>query len=591
MVALQAHDSGMHAPRGLKGLAGLGLKALAGRLRGRLARLAVRPAAFRVQGLALPLHRVGPSCAGHAREMYRGRFSFAGVSVECAGQVIFDHRPGNDAWLAALHGFDWLHELVTPKRQLWRIFARSLIADWDSRRGSLPRRALAVDVMARRVINWIAAAPGLLQDAPEDFARIFFHSLTWQVRKLARRNWRNASDRERILVRLALAHAAFGLRGLEHTREAALARLGAELERQILPDGGHISRSPAILLDIVALLMPLRDSLRAERLAIPAELGNALERALPMLRFFRHGDGGLALFNGVSDPMPGLLSAVLEADPTAGKPLGHAPHSGYGRMAHGEGLLIADVGKPPAPGLNADAALSSGAMEFSHGPMRIITNCGAPRIPSPAWRAAARLSRAHSMALPGGQEAGRIVDNRLTQLLFKGPALIGPARIQASLRETRQGSLLEMAHDAFVRCCGLMHRRRLFLSPDGQDLRGEDSFIPEEGREAENTRMPFSLRFHLHPSVDASLSRDGRFVILRLADKSCWRFSARGGALLLEESVLLASEKGLRRSRQIVVEGTADGGETTVKWALRRMEEAPRRKKRAGKEACPQLPL
>ena len=590
MAAIASEREGMTAPRGLVGLAGLALRSMVESLQGRLARVMPRPVTFRVRGLAMPLPKIAPARGGIAQEMYRGHFSFHGKTFACNGRVVFDLDVADDAWLAALHGFDWLHGLTAKGRFLWRVFARSLISDWEERNGRLPAAAMRPEVMARRIMNWICAAPGLLEGAPEDFGRLFFNSLTWQIKKLSRRGLRGSTAYERMMVRLALAHAAVGLQGLEQIRTGVLRRLAEELRRQILPDGGHVSRSPAILLDIVTHLAPLREALEKAKLPIPEDLGNALERAMPMLRFFSHGDGGLVLFNGVSDPACGPLAAVLAADRIGGRPLSHAPHSGYGRLSQGVGLVVADVGRPPAPGLNPDAALSVAAFEFSHGPMRIITNCGAPRIPSRAWRRAARLSSAHSTVTMGGQEAGRILDNALTQALFRGAALTGPGRLQAQVRETSGGSLLEVSHDAFARGCGFVHTRRLFLAPDGQDLRGEDVFAPAmENRPPRE--VPFVIRFHLHPSVDASLSRDGNSIVLRLADKSGWTFSARGGRVRLEESVLLAAEKGLRRTVQIVVEGAAGQSGNTVKWFLRRMEEAPRRKKRAGKEACPQLPL
>ena len=580
----------MTAPEGLTGLAGLGLRALGEAFGSRLAWLSPRPVTFRAQGISLPLAAAPRAHRNDPGDLYRGRFQLAGVDVACEGRIVFEHDPGNEAWLAALHGFGWLHDLLDGRRQLQKVFARTLIGDWEERHGSLPPQALDPAVMALRVMHWIAAAALLLDGAEEGFARTFFTSLTWQTRRLARLGRGPGNARARLLVRLALAHAAIGLRGLENMREAALARLGAELERQILPDGGHVSRNPARLVEIAAFLLPLRAAMETARLAVPPEMRHALERALPMVRFFRHGDGGLALFNGVSDPAGGQVAAILEADMVRGRPLSHAPHSGYGRLMQGAGLVIADVGRPPAPGLNPDAALSVAAFEFSHGPMRIITNCGAPRIANPAWQRAARLSRAHSCALAGEGEAGRIVDNALIRRLFGGPALLGPEHVRAELRESTQGSLLEVSHDAFAGSCGLAHARRLFLAPGGEDLRGEDRFTPvEEGKPAQPT--PLVLRFHLHPSVDASMSRDGLSVMLRLADKSGWTFSARKGRVRLEESVSLASETGLRRSSQIVVESICEQGGETIKWFLRRLGEAPRKRGPEDDGDNPRLPL
>ena len=584
-----AAQTAPYAPRNFAGLARLGGRALIRRAIAPLPAGLPHPAAFRVRGTGLPLAWPALPGTGDAAELYRGRFRFRGTAVESSGRVIFDHQIASEDWMRELHAFGWLQALLEPERQLWRVFARTLVSDWQDRAQRLPAVSRAPAVLAARVINWTACAPQLLNGAPEGFAEKFFRSLTWQTRRLSRRALRGASPLERLHARIALCWASLGLEGLEGIRESAFARLEAELARQMLPDGGHVSRSPAVLLHIAALLSPLREALNEARLAVPPVLSATLERALPMLRLFRHGDGGLTLLGGVNDPAAGQLAAILEADAVAGKPLSHAPHSGYARLAQGASVLIADIGRPPAPGVKT-AALSVGAFEFSHGPARIITSCGAPRVPSERWSRVARLTAAHSAAILGDLNAGRIYDNRLTTALFRGPALIGPARLSAAVRETSHGSLLDVAHDAYSPASGFRHERRLFLAPEGLDLRGQDTFIPDEkARVARET--PFAIRFHLHPSLTATMARDGASVMLVLADKSAWTFSARDGMIRLEESVYLASGGGLRRTMQIVVEGMARAEETTICWRLRRMSAAPRRKRRKAEAATPELPL
>ena len=73
--------------------------------------------------------------------------------------------------------------------------------------------------------------------------------------------------------------------------------------RQILPDGGHISRNPGALIELLVDLLPLRTAFTARNIAPPPALLNAIDRMMPMLRFFRHGDGNFALFNGMG-PTP-----------------------------------------------------------------------------------------------------------------------------------------------------------------------------------------------------------------------------------------------------------------------------------------------
>ena len=72
-----------------------------------------------------------------------------------------------------------------------------------------------------------------------------------------------------------------------------------ELRTQILPDGGHVSRNPGALIELLADLLPLRQLFTARNLQPPQAINNAIDRMMPMLRFFRHGDGNFAQFNGM----------------------------------------------------------------------------------------------------------------------------------------------------------------------------------------------------------------------------------------------------------------------------------------------------
>ena len=118
---------------------------------------------------------------------------------------------------------------------------------------------------------------------------------------------------------------------------------------------------------------------------------------------------------------------------------------------------------------------------------------------------------------------------------------------------------LEASHDGYAKPFGAIHRRRLYLAESGEDIRGED--VVEAA-----TPQPYVVRFHLHPTVDASLQQDGEAVLLRLPAGSGWRLRADGAQLALEESIYLGGPEP-RRSEQVVLTGSQDGPQT-VKWAI-----------------------
>ncbi len=532
-----------------------------------------------------PLIRGRPE---RASDIYRGTFAFGGHSGRAIGGAAFIESAAPVEWLVQLHGFDWLKDLAAAGRELNRVNARALIADWISLSARHPGVARRSDVAARRMIAWTGHAPFYLRGASQDFEAALLRSITRQVRRLVRVLKAEPDAKARLLAAIAVARASVGLQGLEALMPAAFQALENELDQQVLSDGGHRSRNPADIAALMVDLVPLRLALEAARLEIPARFNAAVERMLPALRFFSHGDGGLAAFNGLRDGMAGCARAVLETDNVRGKPLTHAVHSGYCRLQAGQAVVISDAGRTPRPGANPHAALGPLSFEFSDGAHRIVVNCGALAEPDAEWDMAARYTAAHSTACLGDQPAGRIFCGRLTRRFFGGPVVLGPDGIEADVITNTDGAVLIARHDGYERAFGVSHERRLFLATNGRDLRGEDRFLADLDRLDDLANVDFAIRFHLHPSLNASLSRDRSSVMLVLPNRQGWRFSARGGVMMLEDSVYLPGHARPRRGQQIVLKGTV-GRPDRVLWAFKRMERIGSRQ--AVQAGEPELPL
>ncbi len=545
-----------------------------------------RSVTLRAQGLALHVPAPARAVLARGADIYRGLWRLAGHEVHAGGRTVFDRADAPARWQEELHSFDWIFELLQPGQRLWRLTARQLVLDWARclRRRGLPEAALRPAVAGRRMINLVAAAPLLLEEAEDDFAPRLMQLFTNQMRMLRRQPLAGLLAADALWVVMAQAHAALGIVGFERVREACLRQLDVELRRQFLPDGGHVSRAPKVLLELLAVLLPLRWALEHLGLEPPAGLRAATEKGLPMLRFFQHADGGLALFHGGDAPCRGRVQALLDMDTVGGAPLTHAPHSGFARLARGGSVVLVDAGAPAAPMRHAAAALSPLALEFSCESGRIFTSCGAPMNGDPRLSVAARLSAAHCMPMLDEADAGVLLDNALTRSLL-GQPLAGGAPVAAEVVASDAGMLLEASHEAY----GLRVRRRLFLSDDGNDLRGEDAFLPADGAGEARSHV---IRFHVHPAVKASLSRDGRSVLLVLPNRVAWSFSVRDGAVALEESLFMAGDAGPRPTRQIVVRGDIPAGGRVVHWKLTRIAATKgTRSRRNARENAPMLPL
>ena len=326
------------------------------------------------------------------------------------------------------------------------------------------------------------------------------------------------------------------------------------MQRQILPDGGHISRNPGALIELLIDLLPLRQTFAARNIAPPPALLNAIDRMMPMLRFFRHGDGSFALFNGMSSAPSDLLATLLAYDDTHGVPMANMPHTGFQRLDAGAMTVIMDTGPPPPPNVSHDAHAGCLSFELSSGPSRIVINCGMPSTGRDNWRAFARGTAAHSTLTYHETSSCQFVElSAMKRLLQGAPVVSGPANVESYREVVANGELLTTSHDGYLPRFGVMHRRVLMVAHDGSRLDGEDTLSPAPGARIKGHDTDYALRFHLHPSVKASRLSDARGVMLVLPNRDVWTFEALDDKVELEDSVFLAGNDGPRRTAQIVI--------------------------------------
>jgi uncharacterized heparinase superfamily protein len=496
--------------------------------------------------------------ATRASEIYSGRFVFAGKVVICEARSPFEVTPPSDDWAAGLFGFGWLRHLRAAESGITRANARALIDEWISLTSAHDPVCWRPEIMARRIISWLTQAALVLDDSDVRFYRRFLRSLTRQVRQL-RHVAADARDGvPRLQAVIALIYAALCMQGQARHVRPATKRLTDELERQILPDGGHISRNPNALVELLIDLLPLRQLFTSRNISPPPALLNAIDRMMPMLRFFRHGDGYFALFNGMGPTPTDVLTTILAYDDARGAPVANAPHSGYQRLDAAGTVVLMDTGRPPPLAVSQEAHAGCLSFELSTKLNRIVINCGLPATSRESWRQVARATAAHSTVTFNDVSSARFVESGSIKRMLQGmPIIGGPDKIEVT-REVRSDEIvLRASHDGYVESFGVVHQRTLVLATDGQRLDGEDVFTPTGADALAAGRDQFAIRFHLHPAVKANRLTDSHGAMLMLPNKEVWTFSAYEDRIDLEESVYLAGNDGPRRTVQLVIYGRA----------------------------------
>ena len=511
-----------------------------------------------------------------ATEIYNGHFGLAGRLAELGAQSPFGIEPPSEAWARELYGFGWLRHLRAAGSELSREQAKSLVRDFVKMHRSINGVAWQPEIVARRVISWLSNSVLVLDSGDPQTYDAFLRALTAQLRYLSA-SYRDTPDGvPRLVTLMALLYAGLCIAEQQAVVDRYVKPFCKELDRQILPDGGHISRNPLALIELLLDLLPLRQCFVARDRPPPKALSDAIDRAMPMLRFFRLGDGTLARFNGSGATPTDALATVLAYDDVEGAPLRSAPNSGYVRLERGPTVVLCDVAKAPASGISGSAHAGCLSFELGSNGSSIIVNCGAPGSDNEEWRGFARSTLAHSTVTLEDRSSAEFTGGDDAAL---DAALSGPPHVQNTVDEQQGGLNVSASQDGYLSRFGVTHARQIFVGPDGDVISGEDRLSAPRGLrgDAAVSGGAYAIRFHLHPGVSARPSPDGQSVLLFLHG-GAWRLSANAPEIALEETIFLADERGPRQSTQIVLSGImGEQKELRVAWTIELVAETSTR--------------
>lgn len=487
-------------------------------------------------------------------------FRFAGQSLR-GPKPLGNPLGASEGWREIVNGFAWLNDLRTVGGPYARQLARQLVQRWIEENERYEPFAWRADVLSNRLRNILLNHDYLEVNNDGLFRSSLLLSLSRQAEHLSR-----ALPDALAGGALLKAASALMLAGLMLPRgEKWLARgqaiLGPALHQQMLADGGHVERSPHMMLEILQHLIDLRDLFVASAPPGVAKRGDFSESLTltinnlgSVLLMLSHGDGMLAGFNDTPEIDPQLLVRTIERVGEKLRPLNQLPLTGFQRLDRGRASVIMDCGAPPRHGLDAHAHAGTLSFEFAYDGERMLVNCGSHPW-SHEWRLVQRASAAHSTL---------IVDNTNSAMLLPHGGLALRPNIVTCRREETDGQIwLDTSHDGYEEGFGLIHRRKLYLSADGNDFMGEEHLVGPGGNE-------YALRFHLHPQVSVSITQNGQAALIRMPKGSGWRLRVDGAELALAESVHVAENAFVRRSQQIVLLGAITSNHTEIRWLLQR---------------------
>ena len=465
-----------------------------------------------------------------------------------------------------LQGFSWLRDLAAAaSREKGARLAEAVVGRWLLAHGTRIDEAWAPHLWGERILFWTAYAPYILSSGDSGYRSALLNTLARGARHLDASADKAAAGLDRVTAWCGVVAAGLLVQGgvpRVARGEAALARA---LTSAQFDDGGLISRSPFEQVQLVDRFGLLRACYLAAKQTMPEGIEAAAQASLAALHGVMMGDGALSSWQGCNPGEPARLAALIDGCGLRARPLRQARGWGYQRMSALGTVLVLD-GAPPPPQKNAGkGSASTLAFELSDSAQRLVVNCGGPGfVPtdlSEELVRGLRTTAAHSTLV--------LSDTNSTNILTDGSLGKGVEDVAIDRTEDNDASRLEASHDGYVRSFGLVHKRSLMLGNDGKELRGADQLIPR-GRKKIREGVPYAVRFHLAPSVEATITADGMGAILRSKGAPPWNFRCRGGMLTTEESLWIDGRGQAQRTTQLVIVGevSALGGE--IGWQFRR---------------------
>ncbi len=492
------------------------------------------------------------------------------------------------AWQQWVHGWGWLRDLAEAATQAGPLTgpevarAEALAKRWLVRFHDYDEEAWAPAVTGRRILMAISYAPLVMPGHDHIHRSAVLNGVARWARHLERAAPRMQPGFGKLEAVAGLLGAALMLPGGDERQATAQALLQEAIHGVLHHDGSALSRSPLDLAQLGDLLLWLAAFYEARGLKPALAVSTTLQTLRRALSALALGDGLPPPWHG-GQPTPAQM-ARLGAAPSAEPP---GKRSGFQLMAAGTVRIAVDAGPPPPMRLSSSPHASTLAFAMTDGRRRLIVSCGAER--GAQGQRAFPPELVMGLRSTAGHSALVLADTNSSRLPDGGPKKAGGVEeVLVEARSSAEGHWLEARHDGWRRRFGLDHLRRLWLAPDGNDLRGEDQLLPARAglqRPSSREPLPIAIRFHLGPGLAATITQDGKGALICVPGArsprngaqpdAAWTFRASfnhaPGLLAIEPSLLVDPDGSTHEIQQILLTSLVTPGDAAdIGWSLKR---------------------
>jgi uncharacterized heparinase superfamily protein len=477
-------------------------------------------------------------------------FEFLNQTIHFGDDVKWYPQGAPALWVYNLHYFNWLHDLKGSKEGEEK--AVELIESWLSHCNHFHKISWHPYPLSIRIINWLTHYHILTQKMSSNSKEIFNQSLIRQCEHLSRNLEWDVEGNHLIKNLKAMVYIGLCLPGHQTAYLEAIKLLLEQLKVQINPDGGHYEKSPHYHVDVLVDLIEISALIRKTGQTPPGVLTETIDRMALAFDFYRYKDGQLGLFNDSSLNSKHFLDQVWKRCRMIEKSPKELPETGYVRMEKKKSMLLVDVGTCCPDTLPAHAHADTLSFEFCYGQERIFVNSGTYAYQHKK-RNILRGTAAHNTVSIGGENSAEIWSN------FR----IGrrPQDVKYIFTEEKNvGVGVDSSHDGY-KYLNAKHSRKIFLSENGEDIRGEDIITCPKN-------LKTLAHFHLHPDMKCKILNDKEAEITTPKGIK-FTFKIKGGRLYDAGGEYAPQFGEIFAGKQLVIKGVYRQNICTMKWAIK----------------------
>ena len=455
-----------------------------------------------------------------------------------------------------LNSFFWLFTLDLKSSNK---ITQDVIEKWIDDNTNYNIKSWELDILSKRVIAWLSNARLTYENGSEDYKEKFNFLVRKQVNHLVNEIYRSKYVDDKLIGCTAII-----LCGLCY-RDTKFLSYGISLLKKIIEyslDDLNFpkSRSFRQLIFYLKNFVLIRELLKDSQSEIPDFINETIFYLGQSYNFFWQRTKESFLFNGNIEIDNTEFDKYLNSHGYKFKCQTN-DMGNYGFISNKKNSLIVDLGNSPDKKFSSNYQAGALSFEFSHMSEKIVCNSGYYQNVKHQLNVISKSSAAHSTL---------IIDNSSIVNFQKGK--FGKKYVEKNFKVFERKILNEKnkwfftaSHDGYLKKFGIIHKRNLTFYPEKQILQGSEYLF---FRKPSKNKI-FEIRFHLHPSVKATKTIEGKYVLIE-AENSGWKFIS-DNTIDIETGLYFGKKNRFVENQNIFVSGKLQSSEQIIKWSIEKI--------------------